>query len=99
MRGRVAWRDGYVPGPLFEVPIKVDMTTVESASEPNAVRHRRRHHRALWKRRQFWIALIAIIVAILLVLWLTSNVGVHKEQEPAGYGSLLTGTTAGRRRR
>jgi len=42
-------------------------------------RHGRRRHRSWWKRRQFWVAVIAIIVGIFAALWLISSLTNHKE--------------------
>lgn len=49
------------------------------AEEVGGVVRRRvaRKRRTIWKRRQFWIALIAIFFGILLVLWLISSLGAH----------------------
>jgi len=42
---------------------------------------RRRTHRKrrrLWARRQFWIALFAILVAIVFVIFLINTLGTHR---------------------
>lgn len=41
---------------------------------------RRTHRRRVpfWKRKTFWIAVVAIGVAILMVLWLISSLGSHR---------------------
>jgi len=44
-------------------------------------RQRERRRRAFWKRRRFWIALIAILVAIVLVFWLITNLGVQSDPD------------------
>jgi len=38
----------------------------------NEIAHRQRHRRPWWKRRRFWIAVIAVILAIALAWWLLS---------------------------
>jgi hypothetical protein len=54
-------------------------SAVEPSQEPKGERRRvRRKHRSFLKSRQFWIALFAIGVAILMVLWLISTLGAHR---------------------
>jgi hypothetical protein len=57
------------------------MASMEVGNSPSGAevverRRRFRKHRAFWRRRQFWIVCFAVAVAIFLVLWLISNMGV-----------------------
>ena len=40
-----------------------------------------RKRRSIWKRRQFWIAVAAILIAVMMVLWLISSLGAHKDAD------------------
>jgi hypothetical protein len=54
-------------------------STPEAPEESQVERRRvRRKHRPFWKRRQLWIGLFAILMAIALVLWLISSIGSHR---------------------
>jgi len=55
-----------------------DSSSGEIAGE---VRRRiKRKRRSLWKRRQFWISLLAVIVGILMVLWMISSLSSHRSE-------------------
>jgi len=59
------------------------MDSKEQQIEGIEERHRRRSrrkHRYFWKRRQFWIAIFAVLVAVLLVIWLVSSLGSHHSE-------------------
>lgn len=47
-------------------------------SEHRGRYQRKRRH--FWKRRQFWISIFAIAVAIVMVLWLISTFGGHRAE-------------------
>jgi hypothetical protein len=54
-------------------------SALKPSQEPQGERRRfRRKHRSILKSRQFWIALFAIGLAILMVLWLISSLGGHR---------------------
>jgi len=44
------------------------------------LRHYIRRRRGFWRRRRFWIALIAVLLAILVVVWLIHTVGTHRAE-------------------
>jgi len=43
--------------------------------EPPGDRRLHRKRRAFWKRRRFWIGVVATLIAIFLVLWLIGSLG------------------------
>jgi amino acid permease len=47
----------------------------EETSAEIELRQRHRKRRAFWKRRQFWIAVFAALVAMLIAIWLIGNLG------------------------
>jgi amino acid permease len=56
----------------------MDFEKAETGDIDGEQRRRHRKRRAFCKRRQFWIALFAVIFAIILVLWLISNLSIHR---------------------
>jgi hypothetical protein len=60
---------------------EIDDTNVPAAP-PQEEQRRRRHRklRSFWKRKRFWIAVFATVLAIGLVLWLISTLGVRPSE-------------------
>jgi hypothetical protein len=44
-------------------------------------RQRERRRRPFWKRRRFWVVVIATLVGIVLVFWAISNLGVQSDPD------------------
>jgi hypothetical protein len=51
--------------------------TSDGAATDEVNRRYYRKRRALWKRKQFWVIVVSIVVSIMVALWLISNLSGH----------------------
>jgi len=53
---------------------------MEPGTESHGERRHRRKRRSFWKSRQFWVPLLAVLLAILLALYLISRLGGYRTE-------------------